>query len=302
MRTLQEVTARRLNFLRPTETSGPPKTPSQLTHTMKYVIRSCCCLRRMSGICAAPLNRLITLMVDAGAAYYHLDEETLPAFVIYVPLLGELTHKDTRKVITDLKRTTRPFLQCIACEVGLYVHFNEITELYRFEAAVVATLGDLPAYECAVGIPAEKRAETPSFPVLSVSAFDEGSVGECIRRVCVAEVSHAASRVRKLARPLTATERSEFCRRVMPEYEPVVREAEQLALRIVRMDTIVRARRDPVESHERDEWLRDCGYMSQPLIRPIRGERCDTECKTALVSHAISGLAIATSVTPEAAK
>ena len=227
----------------------------------------------MSGIRAASLHRLVSLLIDSGAAYCFQDCEAFPGFAIYVPLLGELIHEDVDKVVGDLRRVTRPFMRCRPQENGPFVYFNEIIEPDRFEAAIIAILSNLDGYEDVFHASGRKRKDIPAFPMLSLDEHDEGSTGECIRRACLVEVSYAANRVRESARPLNADERREFYGRVMPEYEPLVREAEQLALRIVR---------------SRSLWIARKGS--------VREER------QVLESYAFNGLAIATVVTPQATK
>ena len=239
----------------------------------------------MSGIRAASLHRLVNLLIDSGAAYCFQDCEAFPGFAIYVPLLGELIHEDVDKVVGDLRRVTRPFMRCRPQENGPFVYFNEIIEPDRFEAAIIAILGNLDGYADVLYASGRKHKDIPAFPMLSLDEHDEGSTGECIRRACLVEVSYAANRVREFGRPLNADERRESYGRVMPEYEPLVREAEQLALRIVRLRAIQRERAHPVERQHKNDWLKRSGREGRPVLE----------------SYAFNGLAIATVVPPQAA-
>ena len=228
----------------------------------------------MAGVRAQPLKRLLSLLGDAGAAHYRLDEENRPYFVLYTPLLGGLIQEETSKVVTDLRRTSRPFLGCDARESGPLLCFNEIVSTSRFETALLDVLGGLCSYERVVCDSEPGSVGHSPFPTLSLSEIDEDPIGELVRRTCLTEVSYVANRVRKLSRPLDTSERLNYYSKVLPEYEPLIREAEELALRIVRLQSVLKGRvstpteRQQVES--RSKMRRRDERAVRVLYRPTR--------------------------------
>ena len=83
----------------------------------------------MSGIRADPLKRLVGLLIDAGAAYYYCDEHSMAYFALFMPLLGELTHRETGLIANGLTRTTRPYTRRVAWQARVILRFGEIVNL-----------------------------------------------------------------------------------------------------------------------------------------------------------------------------
>ena len=256
----------------------------------------------MPGARATPHERLLTLLVDAGAAFYYIQPKRgTRDFELYLPLLLELAVENKEALVADLKRRTRPFVRAVTRLDYMRMSFYSVLNEERFEMALLSALGDLETYKRPIEFPVTAApCKVARFPTMTLASEGAYSPDEIALQICRCQVALAAHMVRTRRRGLSLVEKRRLHVTVLPEYVPLLSEAQWLALRIVRFQSIQAVWEDPVESTERSDWLRDCGYMPQPLIRPVRGERCDTERETALVSHAISGLAISTSVTPQA--
>ena len=257
----------------------------------------------MPGARATPHQRLLALLVDAGAAYYHIQpKRDTRDFELYLPLLLKLAVEDKQALVADLMRRTRPFVRKPIRLDYMRISFYSVLNEERFEVALLSALGDLETYKRPFEFPATAvPRKAARFPTMTLDSEGAYSPDEKALQVCRCQVALAAHMVRTRRRGLSLVEKRKLHVTVLPEYVPLLSEAEWLALRIVRFQSIQAVWEDSVESHERSDWLRDCGYMPQPLIRPVRGERCGTECETASMPCAISELAIATSATPQTA-
>ena len=110
---------------------------------------------------------------------------------------------------------------------------------------------------------------TPSykmiFPIVSLDVWDQDSRHDQLREMSLLEISHAAYVVRSKERLLSPAERKRSHDKVMPEFRALVCEAEKLALRVVRVQSLLSE--DAAEIH--NEWLVTRGF---PTLR--------TECET----------------------
>ena len=216
----------------------------------------------MSGIRADPLKRLLNLLIDAGAAYYYCDANSMAYFNLFMPLLGELTHRETGLIANDLTRMTRPYTRRAAQQTRFVMRFGEIINFERFDAAVYDVLSDLVGYEQLLP-PEDGGRVTPTspnhrmiFPIASLDTWSGDPRHDQLREANLLEISHAAYIVRSSERLLSPTERKKSHDSVMPEFRPLVCEAEKLALRIVRVKTLLS--QDATETH--DEWLTTRGF------------------------------------------
>ena len=216
----------------------------------------------MSGIRADPLKRLLNLLIDAGAAYYYCDADSRAYFTLFMPLLGELTHRETGLIANDLTRTTRPYTRRAALQTRFVLRFGEVVNLERFDATVCDVLSDLVGYEQLLPPEVDERAPPTAsgykmvFPIVSLNVWDEDSRHDQLREASLLEISHAAYLVRSEARLLSPAERKRSHDRVMPEYRALVCEAEKLALRVVRVHSMLSG--DVAEIH--NPWLAARGF------------------------------------------
>ena len=163
----------------------------------------------MSGIRADPLKRLLNLLIDAGAAYYYCDADSRAYFTLFMPLLGELTHRETGLIANDLTRTTRPYTRRAARQTRFVLRFGEVVNLERFDATVYDVLSDLVGYEQLLPPEVNERAPPTTsgykmvFPIVSLNVWDEDSRHDQLREASLLEISHAAYTVRSEARLLS---------------------------------------------------------------------------------------------------
>ena len=216
----------------------------------------------MSGIRADPLKRLLNLLIDAGAAYYYCDANSMAYFTLLRALLGELTHREAGLIANDLTRTTRPYTRRAAQQTRFVLRFGEVINFERFDAAVYDVLSDLVGYEQLLPPEAGERAPPTTsgykmvFPIVSLDVWDEDSRHDQLREASLLEISHAAYIVRSKARLLSPAERKRSHDRVMPEYRALVCEAEKLALRVVHVQSLLSG--DVAEIH--NAWLAARGF------------------------------------------
>ena len=224
----------------------------------------------MSGIRTDSLKRLLNLLIDAGAAYYYCDANSMAYFTLFMPLLGELTHKETGLIANDLTRTTRPYTRRAAQQTRFVLRFGEIINFERFDAAVHDVLSDLVGYEQLLPPEDDERAPPTTasykmiFPIVSLDVWDQDPRHDQLREMSLLEISHAAYIVRSKERLLSPAERKRSHDRVMPEFRALVCEAEKLALRVVRVQSLLSE--DAAEVH--NEWLVTRGF---PTLRPEWG-------------------------------
>ena len=165
-------------------------------------------------------------------------------------------------IANDLGRTTRPYTRRAAQQTRFLLRFGEIINLERFDAAVHDVLSDLVGYEQL--LPPEDDGQTSSatasyemvFPIVSLDVWDQDSRHDQLREASLLEISHAAYTVRTKERLLSPSERKSSHDRVMPEFRALVCEAEKLALRVVRIQSLLSG--DTAEIH--NEWLNARGF------------------------------------------
>ena len=235
----------------------------------------------MSGIRATPLQRLLVLLADAGAAYYVRRGEDGPTnFELHMPLISELVLGDERTLKIALARVTKPFANSIPYLDAPTMIFCTVKDVTRFETALLSVLHHLPGYEQLTEVSNTSSFSGGSiFPLLPRDRWEARSSSEDVRAHSRRQVVEAAQLVRTMKRLLRVEIRKNLRDNALPEYAPLVNEAERLAYRLVRYRTIMDVTE---EMRERDE-------------------RRSTSNETALVSRAISGLAIATAATPQTA-
>ena len=229
----------------------------------------------MSGIRARPHQRLLDLLIDTGAASFYRDRQDNTNFSLFMPLLGELTLEGTDELITDFTCLTRPFMRQEAERLGNTLSFRYITHPSRFDEAMRSGLADLNGYDQRVPPEPRRRDAALSFPLIEWEDWHRDTPGERARDASLLGVGYAAFRVRKEERLLDEAEREKLCRQLLPEYNALLREAEELALRVVRLNAIC----SNGTNEDYNEWLSSRGHAKHapyPYVRPAK-RRCDTD-------------------------
>ena len=109
----------------------------------------------MPGARATPHQRLLALLVDAGAAYYHIQpKRDTRDFELYLPLLLKLAVEDKQALVDDLMRRTRPFVRKPIRLDYMRISFYSVLNEERFEVALLSALGDLETYKRPFEFPA----------------------------------------------------------------------------------------------------------------------------------------------------
>ena len=211
----------------------------------------------------------MTVLADSGAARYYRDHEDHVHFVLFVPLLCELTHDGLESIVKDLTCTTKPFARGTAELVGHTLYIREITHLERFNDAVCSAFTYLAGYKCPVLTGPSRNASSVTFPMVESGDWDSGSIDGQLCETSLMGIGYAAYQVRQKARLLTTVERKALGNKVMPEYVSLLREAERLAHRIVLLESL---QSDVVDSAY-DEWLTSRGFALGAQLKPIR-EAC----------------------------
>ena len=181
-----------------------------------------------------------------------------------MPLLGELTLESTKEVTSKIIRATKPLLCNAEVQEAHTLCFMGIRSRKGFDIVLSDVLADL----CGYGRPNARKPGRESsdavFPCIEAGSWRASTKYDRAQEASLMEVGQAAHRVRALEHRLASSERNARLRRVLPEFEPLLREAEQLAFRIVRLQQ----RSVEYVDKERDEWLWGRGYMPQPVFVP----------------------------------
>ena len=161
-------------------------------------------LCRMSGARATPHQRLLALLVDAGAAYYYLQpKKDTRDFELYLPLLLKLAVEDKQVLVADLMRRTAPFVRSATRLDYMRMSFYSVLNAERFEAALLSALGDLETYKRPIEFPTtvvpRKAARFPTMTLDSAGAY---SPDERALDLCRSQVALAAHMVRTRRRRL----------------------------------------------------------------------------------------------------
>ena len=214
---------------------------------------------------ANSLKRLLDLLIDTGAARYYRDEQGDLNFALFVPLLGELTLEATDEVTSNLLASTKPFVNGTSRQAGHTLCFISISNKQRFDAALRGVLCRLSGYEPLITPKPFVSGDHRSFPTVTADQWDVGSLDETAREASLLAIGYVAYDVRRFGQLLPPGERKTHSTRVMPEFEGLMREAEQLAFRIVRLQRL----QSIVVPDDHSEWLTARGFHQ----RPVRYER-----------------------------
>ena len=202
------------------------------------------------GIRTNAAQRLIDFLGNAGAAVYFKCSNGKRNFALNFTVLLGLMAELPLTFKRDLERRTKPFMSGDVLFKGTFLLFLDLTQFERFDNAVCEALY-ASQYYAPTSCPSFEQetwltGHGVHFPVIT---------GDCLAEKVqppVLSLGYVAHRVRVRAARLSGGERCRALKALSPDFTYLLLEAENLALRIVKLQA--NGGKYPNEV-EMDQWL-----------------------------------------------